>query len=79
MLAFEGDSHVEWFADNFAAYEEDKKRRLGIDSVVPHRLKYKQFRGEVTLVASTLCVSRINAWTLRVPHEKSFSSWPSRQ
>jgi ATP-binding cassette ChvD family protein len=43
MLAFEGDSHVEWFEGNFAAYEEDKKRRLGIDSVVPHRLKYKQF------------------------------------
>src|SRR5712675_714218 len=41
ILAFEGDSHVEWFEGNFAAYEEDKKRRLGIDSVVPHRLKYK--------------------------------------
>src|SRR6202035_1015175 len=43
ILAFEGDSHVEWFEGNFAAYEEDKKRRLGIDSVIPHRLKYKQF------------------------------------
>ena len=43
MLAFEGDSHVEWFEGNFAYYEEDKKRRLGIDSVVPHRLKYKKF------------------------------------
>ena len=43
MLAFEGDSHVEWFEGNFAAYEEDKKRRLGTDSVIPHRLKYKQF------------------------------------
>ena len=43
MLAFEGDSHVEWFEGNFADYEEDKKRRLGIDSVVPHRLKYKKF------------------------------------
>ncbi|HEY8032351.1 MAG TPA: energy-dependent translational throttle protein EttA [Methylocella sp.] len=43
MLAFEGDSHVEWFEGNFADYEEDKKRRLGIDSVIPHRLKYKQF------------------------------------
>ena len=43
MLAFEGDSHVELFEGNFAAYEEDKKRRLGIDGVVPHRLKYKQF------------------------------------
>jgi ATP-binding cassette ChvD family protein len=43
MLAFEGDSHVEWFEGNFADYEEDKKRRLGIDSVLPHRLKYKKF------------------------------------
>jgi ATP-binding cassette ChvD family protein len=43
MLAFEGDSHVEWFEGNFADYEEDKKRRLGVDSVIPHRLKYKKF------------------------------------
>jgi len=43
MLAFEGDSHVEWFEGNFADYEEDKKRRLGIDSVIPHRIKYKKF------------------------------------
>jgi ATP-binding cassette ChvD family protein len=43
MLAFEGDSHVEWFEGNFGDYEEDKKRRLGIDSIIPHRLKYKKF------------------------------------
>ena len=43
ILAFEGDSHVEWFEGNFADYEEDKKRRLGVDSVIPHRLKYKKF------------------------------------
>jgi len=43
MLAFEGDSHVEWFEGNFADYEEDKKRRLGIDSVIPHLIKYKKF------------------------------------
>jgi ATP-binding cassette ChvD family protein len=43
ILAFEGDSHVEWFEGNFADYEEDKKRRLGIDSVIPHRIKYKKF------------------------------------
>jgi ATP-binding cassette ChvD family protein len=43
MLAFEGDSHVEWFEGNFAEYEEDKKRRLGIDRVIPHRIKYKKF------------------------------------
>ncbi len=43
MLAFEDDSHVEWFEGNFADYEDDKKRRLGIDSIIPHRLKYKKF------------------------------------
>jgi ATPase subunit of ABC transporter with duplicated ATPase domains len=43
ILAFEGDSHVEWFEGNFQDYEEDKKCRLGIDSVIPHRLKYKKF------------------------------------
>jgi len=43
MLAFEGDSHVEWFEGNFQDYEEDKKRRLGPDSVEPKRLKYKKF------------------------------------
>jgi ATPase subunit of ABC transporter with duplicated ATPase domains len=43
MLAFEGNSHVEWFEGNFQDYEADKKRRLGIDSVIPHRIKYKKF------------------------------------
>jgi ATP-binding cassette ChvD family protein len=43
MLAFEGDSHVEWFEGNFQEYEEDKKRRLGEDAVMPKRIKYKQF------------------------------------
>jgi len=43
MLAFEGDSHVEWFEGDFTAYEEDKIRRLGPESVNPHRLKYKKF------------------------------------
>ena len=41
ILSFEGDSHVEWFEGNFQAYEEDKKRRLGADSVDPHRIKFK--------------------------------------
>jgi ATP-binding cassette ChvD family protein len=41
ILAFEGDSHVEWFEGNFAAYMEDKKRRLGPDADIPHRIKYK--------------------------------------
>ena len=43
MLAFEGDSHVEWFEGNYAEYEEDKKRRLGAEAEIPHRLKYKRF------------------------------------
>ncbi|HET6185226.1 MAG TPA: energy-dependent translational throttle protein EttA [Acetobacteraceae bacterium] len=41
ILAFEGDSHVEWFEGNFEAYEEDKRRRLGADSTEPHRIKYR--------------------------------------
>src|SRR5215208_4442051 len=43
ILAFEGDSHVEWFEGNFQDYEKDKMRRLGEDSVMPKRIKYKQF------------------------------------
>jgi energy-dependent translational throttle protein EttA len=43
MLAFEGESHVEWFEGNFQDYEADKKRRLGIDADQPHRIKYKRF------------------------------------
>jgi ATP-binding cassette ChvD family protein len=42
MLAFEGDSHVEWFEGNFQDYEKDKMRRLGQDSIIPHRVKYKK-------------------------------------
>ena len=41
ILAFEGDSHVEWFEGNFQAYEADKKRRLGKDALEPHRIKYR--------------------------------------
>ena len=41
ILAFEGDSHVEWFEGNFQAYEEDKRRRLGEASTDPHRIKYR--------------------------------------
>jgi ATPase subunit of ABC transporter with duplicated ATPase domains len=43
MLAFEGEGHVEWFEGNFADYEEDKKRRLGVEELIPHRMKYKKF------------------------------------
>ncbi|MCA3416388.1 MAG: energy-dependent translational throttle protein EttA [Roseomonas sp.] len=41
ILAFEGDSHVEWFEGNFQAYQEDKRRRLGADATEPHRIKYR--------------------------------------
>lgn len=43
ILAFEGNSHVEWFEGNYADYEEDRKRRLGADAEIPKRIKYKQF------------------------------------
>jgi len=43
MLAFEGESHVEWFEGNFQDYEADKKRRLGAAAEIPHRIKYKKF------------------------------------
>jgi ATP-binding cassette ChvD family protein len=42
ILAFEGDSHVEWFQGNFQEYEDDKKRRLGADADQPHRIKYRK-------------------------------------
>jgi ATP-binding cassette ChvD family protein len=42
ILAFEGESHVEWFEGNFQDYEKDKMRRLGQDSIIPHRVKYKK-------------------------------------
>jgi ATP-binding cassette ChvD family protein len=43
ILAFEGESHVEWFEGNFQDYEQDKMRRLGVDTVIPERIKYKKF------------------------------------
>ena len=43
ILAFEGDSHVEWFEGSFSDYVEDKKRRLGTDAEIPHRIKFQKF------------------------------------
>ena len=43
ILAFEGDSHVEWFEGNFHDYMEDKKRRLGPDADMPKRIKFQKF------------------------------------
>ena len=43
ILAFEGDSHVEWFEGSYSDYELDRKARLGTDAEVPKRIKYKQF------------------------------------
>jgi len=42
ILAFEGESHVEWFEGNYEEYERDKKRRLGADAEQPHRLRYRR-------------------------------------
>jgi ATPase subunit of ABC transporter with duplicated ATPase domains len=42
ILAFEGDSHVEWFEGNYNDYEVDRKRRLGVEADQPHRIKYKR-------------------------------------
>jgi sulfate-transporting ATPase len=42
MLAFEDDSHVEWFEGNYADYEADRKRRLGADAEQPHRIRYRR-------------------------------------
>ncbi len=46
ILAFEGDSHVEWFAGNYHDYEEDRHRRLGAEADRPHRIKYRPLRRE---------------------------------
>ncbi len=43
ILAFEGDSHVEWFEGNYQEYEADRKKRLGAQAEIPHRIKYKRF------------------------------------
>ncbi len=43
IMAFEGDSHVEWFEGNYEDYEADRKRRFGEEAEQPHRIKYKRF------------------------------------
>ena len=42
VLAFEGDSHVEWFEGNYEDYEKDRRKRLGADADQPHRIKYRR-------------------------------------
>ena len=44
ILAFEGDSHVEWFEGNYEDYERDFRRRMGHDADTPHRIKYKPLK-----------------------------------
>jgi sulfate-transporting ATPase len=44
IIAFEGDSHVEFFPGNYREYEEDKRRRLGAEGAAPHRLRYKALK-----------------------------------
>jgi hypothetical protein len=46
-MPYEGDSHVEWFEGNFQDYEADKMRRLGTDSTIPTRIKYKNSAGRL--------------------------------
>ncbi|HYD88835.1 MAG TPA: energy-dependent translational throttle protein EttA [Vitreimonas sp.] len=43
ILAFEGDSHVEWFEGDFDSYEADKMRRLGVSEIIPSRIKFQKF------------------------------------
>jgi ATPase subunit of ABC transporter with duplicated ATPase domains len=43
ILAFEGESRTVWFEGNYQDYEEDKKRRLGPDAMIPRRIKYRKF------------------------------------
>ena len=42
ILAFEGDSKVFWFDGNYSEYEEDKRKRLGVEASQPHRIRYRQ-------------------------------------
>lgn len=44
ILAFEGDSHVEWFVGNYSEYEENLKKRLGVDTLEPKRIKYRKLQ-----------------------------------
>lgn len=44
ILAFEGDSHVEFFAGNYSEYEEDRKRRLGVTEIIPQRIRYRKMQ-----------------------------------
>ena len=58
MLAFEGDSHVEWFEGNYQDYEADKKRRLGVDADQPHQIKYKRFARALEAIARRAAYDR---------------------
>ncbi len=46
ILAYEDDSHVEWFPGNYSDYEEDRRKRLGTDALNPHRVKYKKITND---------------------------------
>ena len=48
ILAFEGDSHVEWFEGNYEDYEKDRKKRMGADADQPHRIKYRRIDASVS-------------------------------
>ena len=63
ILAFEGDSHVEWFEGNFEDYEKDKVRRLGPDAINPHRMTYKRLTSNLILN----CSGRPFGWRSNLP------------
>ena len=50
IVLFECGIHVDWFKGNFEAYEEDKKRGLGVESLIPHRIKFQNSGGRLVLV-----------------------------
>ncbi|QYU66962.1 energy-dependent translational throttle protein EttA [Leptolyngbya sp. 15MV] len=63
ILAFEGDSHVEWFEGNFEAYEADKRRRLGANATEPHRIKYRPLQRCVPPSSNPArCGRRMASW-----------------
>ena len=74
MLAFEGESHVEWFEGNFADYEEDKKRRLGIDSVTPSPAEVQEVLQMRGCAGSR---SRGGGWNESRPRRRGI--WPAAQ
>jgi hypothetical protein len=84
MLAFEGDSHVEWFEGNFEDYEKDKVRRLGAHAADPRRIKYKPltrfpFRRRAVSAACGLRVSIAAGFVFKGPRPTDRRRLPPKQ